>query len=706
MTSSRVASLDQLLIDFEQISSQNRSASDPEVDFQRVFQALTGWRDRAAKAVESEFSENEARKFLAAADFNVAGDLGTLAEEAGRYRTALEKLFLRAEMDRNRPLQEVRTSNSTLGSNQHTTVPNELHNRSGENGKSSENDSHAKFKKSENEGVPNGNKETRGDDLLLRLGKIAGIGGISVGTFLILLRKLVFPTLTVNLAALFMFLCYGIAVLGLIIWGYQATKNRVLPVILLLGALVLAFFGWSSLNPGQRIGPAYRVRVAVYSPDDSPVDDAHVESSIGGTTGKIPGGAEIALPSTAKKGQEVTVTAEVAKLGWEGAANLRLTDDFTPPLRVLLKGAAIRGTIFNERGTSVSNAQVSIIGFGEEAVSTGAHGQFVLPSHAHKGDKVHLHAELANLVADKEDYEVGTRPAELVLNVRGGAEDNASSLSGTPAKLQVHLTHDAVIDRVLINLATLKQSRRPPTEAQLMETLTPLFTRPAFYGMREEDWRYFLYPLCRTRLLLEEYVNQFKSKPEVRKNIAQAIDKMVALQNEVAQLYGPTFSITQHIDRYINDKDAFIDNLPPVLYDPKPEDFDHRDQEIWDVRNLLHAAGFQTERIITPLSSKVGNNADPVGKPRATEATVDAIPSSTEGNPPNSHAAYQLSHVQEPGLSGTQDTSALVRALRENRVSDAELRTKYIKCFGTQLARPEGAAQRLADALEHGNCGK
>jgi len=88
-------------------------------------------------------------------------------------------------------------------------------------------------------------------------------------------------------------------------------------------------------------------------------------------------------------------------------------------------------------------------------------------------------------------------------------------------------------------------------------------------------------------MLLEECEGQFKSKPEVRNDIGLAIQKMVQLQNEVARLYGPTFSIRDHISRYIRNKNAFIDNLPPVVANMTPEYFEARDR---DIRELLRSA--------------------------------------------------------------------------------------------------------------------
>jgi hypothetical protein len=148
-----------------------------------------------------------------------------------------------------------------------------------------------------------------------------------------------------------------------------------------------------------------------------------------------------------------------------------------------------------------------------------------------------------------------------------------------------------VIDRVIANLDALQRAQNPPTEAQLGGTLAPLFSRPAFYNTRQQDWGYFLYPLCRTRLLLEQYEGDFKSNPAVRQNIADAVARMAQLQNDVAGLYGPNFRIDDHIHTYINDSRTFIQNLPSLAVAPTTDFYDARDRQIKEIRQSLQAAG-------------------------------------------------------------------------------------------------------------------
>lgn len=153
------------------------------------------------------------------------------------------------------------------------------------------------------------------------------------------------------------------------------------------------------------------------------------------------------------------------------------------------------------------------------------------------------------------------------------------------------MTGDVVIDRVLKDLNELeKKGKSNISQAKLAATLKPLFTRPAFYGIREENWKYFLYPLCKTRTILEFYVSYFES-PSIRTNINRAIQLMVILQNDIAEIYGVSFSITEHINRYINNSKEFIDNMPNREFEPDYKFFDDRDKTIRKIKTILSEVG-------------------------------------------------------------------------------------------------------------------
>jgi hypothetical protein len=160
----------------------------------------------------------------------------------------------------------------------------------------------------------------------------------------------------------------------------------------------------------------------------------------------------------------------------------------------------------------------------------------------------------------------------------------------TEPALKMGVTGDNVIDEVESKLASLKSLGQVP-EAKLAETIAPLFSRPAFYGIREENWNYFLFTLCRTRLILEANVQNFKNSPKTRAELGRVLQLMVKLQNDVASLYGPSFSVTEHIGRYIASREAFTSNLPPLVMQPDYRFFDDRDSTIREIRSVLQPLG-------------------------------------------------------------------------------------------------------------------
>jgi hypothetical protein len=153
-------------------------------------------------------------------------------------------------------------------------------------------------------------------------------------------------------------------------------------------------------------------------------------------------------------------------------------------------------------------------------------------------------------------------------------------------------TGDPVIDSTLEKTSSLEEKGGLISESQLAETLKSLFNRPAFYYPPPEDnWQDFLYVICRTRLILEHYQSGFKTHKEIRVNIQSTIRETVLLERKVAEMYGPTFNITEHIYKYIGDKEAFVSNLPSVAKSPDAQLIHDRDESIKRIRQYLQPIG-------------------------------------------------------------------------------------------------------------------
>lgn len=97
------------------------------------------------------------------------------------------------------------------------------------------------------------------ENLLARLGQIAGIGGISVGIYLILylefVRQKFLPRLqqvqAYNLLLLFMLFTFAIAVIGVVVWSSRRKENRLIAIVVIVFALVMSGFGVSVVNQAK-----------------------------------------------------------------------------------------------------------------------------------------------------------------------------------------------------------------------------------------------------------------------------------------------------------------------------------------------------------------------------------------------------------------------------------------------------------------------
>lgn len=150
-------------------------------------------------------------------------------------------------------------------------------------------------------------------------------------------------------------------------------------------------------------------------------------------------------------------------------------------------------------------------------------------------------------------------------------------------------TGDKIIDDVIMNLHQLPDH---PQDADIRESLKPLFNRPAFYASRGRgDWNYFLYAVCRTRLLLETNQNRF-DLPANRSAISQAVQRMAILQDLAAQLYGNDFSLSSHIKKYADDSTSFINKLPNLTNTPNDTLIEKVNDNISEMRKNLKKYGF------------------------------------------------------------------------------------------------------------------
>jgi hypothetical protein len=440
-----------------------------------------------------------------------------------------------------------------------------------------------------------------GNDLVGRLSIFSkfGLAGVAIGVFYELVSLLLQGhSLSEAQNSTALLLIYGISVIGLLIGAFQTTKDRglawmVTVVGVAIAGLAVGAPAWAARSHGSTAdNSVYTVRVTVVGPSGKPVDGPHVWSSLGGEVKSSNGTAEIVIPPLlVGANATLTVYAEDPKSLATGSSDVLLDSVYVKPLTVKLTAhpdETVRGMVVDSGGAAVANASVSVVGYGNESVQTNEYGGFELQAHKSSGT-VAVHAEKPSVgIADEPAYVIGSGPKVLTLSKR---RDRTERTIVAPPPLRVERTGDPVIDRVLERLALLNRQTGPAPEDQIAAALAPLFERPAFSaGMRQEDWTHFLYILCRTASIVEEYTDRFRSNPDGRNKLALANQKMTSLEQKIGKLYGPTFSVTDHVARYLKSRDQFIGTLT-VMEQPTAEFFAGIDRDIQEIRSIVREAG-------------------------------------------------------------------------------------------------------------------
>jgi hypothetical protein len=163
----------------------------------------------------------------------------------------------------------------------------------------------------------------------------------------------------------------------------------------------------------------YRVRVLVLNSEGVPVNNATVTSSTGGEPMKVEGGWLFVIPmENVPRNRTLTVYADLPSAYLHGAQDVLLGADQTVTAKVHLEmraSAQIRGTVWDESSRAVSGARVSVDGYGQEAVTTGPDGNFVLPAHKANGQDVLLHVDRTGYKPLHLLCQAGNAPVTLTL---------------------------------------------------------------------------------------------------------------------------------------------------------------------------------------------------------------------------------------------------------------------------------------------------
>lgn len=209
-------------------------------------------------------------------------------------------------------------------------------------------------------------------DWTVQWGKIAGIGGLALATFVTILLKFKFPLLPAPYIPLLLVLLYGVAIFGCAIWMVERLNARqvqqniasavALPALFLTFALGFGILGYMTLPRASSAEPG------------SQADGAKHQSEKGAS----PDGSDAATAATNQP--------------------------------------EIHGIVLDAGGRAAGRALVVVAGYGKDATFTDATGSFVLPSHTARLNYVTLHAERPpDGPANLDNFIVGSGLATLRL---------------------------------------------------------------------------------------------------------------------------------------------------------------------------------------------------------------------------------------------------------------------------------------------------
>jgi hypothetical protein len=175
----------------------------------------------------------------------------------------------------------------------------------------------------------------------------------------------------------------------------RTKRLRLLPACLAaVGIIVLGVAPFAASTLLQSRG-VYHVRVLIVRPDQSPVEVAQLKSSNGGELKMVDGGWGLDVPApTRPAGGKITFSASVKDEFLKGTSTLVLAEDYYPTTTIQLvadTSAMVRGVVVDEDLGAIVGATVSIAGYPDVA-KTDDKGNFVLPAHAGKGQRVEVHA--------------------------------------------------------------------------------------------------------------------------------------------------------------------------------------------------------------------------------------------------------------------------------------------------------------------------
>lgn len=271
--------------------------------------------------------------------------------------------------------------------------------------------------------------------LLVQLTRLAGVGGLGLGIFYLLLKPLHIEALDSAAAKLFMLIVYGVAVIALIVWAAKDRKNNVLAGILAAVAVVISLLGWS-IGRGQNHGDEYVVTIDVLKPDGTQATTNEATVAALGTQvwSNQDGKSWTVRLNPEDKGHPVNLVAEIKGEGLHATDQFTPGDDHQPAVHLkLVPGGSVDFTVLvlDEKGATAPDAIAFEVG--GKSGATDVNGETTLSTNEPLGKTITLRARRGqDEVAVKDDYHVGDGAATLNLQHVGKAAAAKASQPAAP----------------------------------------------------------------------------------------------------------------------------------------------------------------------------------------------------------------------------------------------------------------------------------
>jgi hypothetical protein len=227
--------------------------------------------------------------------------------------------------------------------------------------------------------------------LLVRLGKIAGVGGIGLGVCYLLLKSLHFQALDSTAAKVLMFIVFGMTVISLIVWAARDRKNNKLAGILAIVAVVIALFGWLSGSNQHPSEEGYLVTIDVLKQDASNATTNEATVAVHGrsVSSNEDGRSWTAHLGGGDKGHTIDLTADVPGAGLHAQGSITPAEDHQPTVHLnLVPGGAVdvKVLVVDENGLSVPDAMAFVVG--GRSATTDVNGQATLKTEVSLGEPI------------------------------------------------------------------------------------------------------------------------------------------------------------------------------------------------------------------------------------------------------------------------------------------------------------------------------